>query len=82
MITNSREKDVFVLGEGLTDGLDDTAITMEAKYFVNITKSRKEICLSVYYNAANTFLYANVAKIYQFKEVSETKPCPLCLGNI
>ena len=38
-----------------TDGLDDTTITAEAKYSVNITNSIKKICLSLFYNAANSF---------------------------
>ena len=35
------KKDILVLGEGPTDGLDDTTITTEAKYSINITRSRK-----------------------------------------
>ena len=73
---------IFVLGEGLTDVLDDTAITVEAKYSCIITKWRKKICLDVHYNATNNFLYANGLKIYQFKaKDSEIKPYPLYLGT-
>ena len=32
---NNRTKDILVLGEGLTQGLDDTTLTVEAKYSVN-----------------------------------------------
>ena len=35
------KKDISVLGEGPTDGLDDTRTTTEAKYSINITRSRK-----------------------------------------
>ena len=77
------KKDIIILGEGSTDGLEDTAITTEAEYFVHITKSRKKIYLSLCYNAVNSFLFANDVKVYQFKaKDSEIKPCPLCLGNI
>ena len=67
----------------LKDGLDDTAITAEAKYFANITKSRKKNCSRLHYNGIKKFLYASSVKIYQFKtKDSEIKPYRLCLGNI
>ena len=57
------EKDNLVLGKGSRDGLDYTTIITEAKYYVNITNSRKTTCLSLHYNAANSFLYANGVKL-------------------
>ena len=30
------EKDILVLGEGPTDGLDDVIVTAEAKYLINL----------------------------------------------
>ena len=72
-----------MFGEDPTDGLDDTATMAEAKHSVSNTKSRKKICLSLYYNAINSFWYANGAKFYQFNaKDSEIKPYPLCLRNI
>ena len=56
-------KAILVLGEGPTNGLDDTTITAEAKNSVNIINSKKEICLSLHYNGANSFLYANGVQI-------------------
>ena len=80
--TDDRKKDILVLGERPADGLDDTTIAANAKYSFNITKSKK-IFLSLRYNAANNFLYANGVKIHQFKaQDSDLKPYPLCLGNI
>ena len=42
--TDKRKKNILILNEGLTGGLDDTTIMTEAKYSVNISKSRKKIC--------------------------------------
>ena len=42
--TDKRKKNILILNEGLTDGLDDTTVMTEAKYSFNITKSRKKIC--------------------------------------
>lgn len=38
-----KNKDILVLGEGSTDGLDDTAITVETKYSVKMNRFRKKI---------------------------------------
>ena len=45
---DNRIEDILVLGDGSTDAFDDTTTTSEAKYFVNITKSRKKNCLSLH----------------------------------
>ena len=47
MHADNRKKDILVLGEGTTDGLDITAATVKDKYSVNITTSRKKICLKM-----------------------------------
>ena len=38
---DNKEKDILVLGEGTTQGLDDTILTAEAKYSINFTLSGK-----------------------------------------
>ena len=83
MHIDNKSKDILVLDEGPTQGLDDTALTAEAKYHIRFTHSRKRFVLSVRYNGSNSFLFINATKIYQFKEKdSEIKDCTLCLGNI
>ena len=37
------KKDILVLGESPTQGLDDTTITAKAKYWVNFSRSGKKI---------------------------------------
>ena len=77
MHTDNRKKDILVLGEELTDGLDNISKMVEAKYSVNIAKSRKEICLIQQCNAASSFSYASDTKVIASK-ISEIKSCPLC----
>ena len=36
--TDNRKKYIPVVGEGPTDRLDDTTITADAKYYLNITR--------------------------------------------
>ena len=80
---DNKNKDILILGEGPTQGLDDTTLTAEAKYPINFTQSGKRFVLSLHYNGSNSFLFVNATKIYQFKAKDpEIKRYPLCLGNI
>ena len=65
---DNKEKDILILGEGPTQGLDDTTLAAEA---------------SLHYNGSNSFLFVNATKVYQLKaKNSEIKDYGLCLGNI
>ena len=56
----------------MTQGLDDTAITAETKYFINFTESGKRFVIGLHYNGSKSFLFVNATKLYQFKvKVSE-----------
>ena len=81
MIT--REKNILVLGEGPTQGLDDASITAEAKYSINFMELEKRFVLSLHYNGGDSSLFINATKIYQFTaEDPEVKSYSSCLGNI
>ena len=38
---DNKGKDILILGEGSTQGLDDTKLTAEAKYPIDFTQSGK-----------------------------------------
>ena len=38
---NNKIKNILILGEGITQGLDDTTLTAEKLYSINVTVSRK-----------------------------------------
>ena len=80
---DNKEKDTLILGEGPTEGLDDTTLTAEAKYPINFTQLRTKFVLSPQYNGSYSFLFVNATKIYQFNaKDSEIKDYTLFLGNI
>ena len=56
---DNKNKDIIILAEGRTQGLDDTALTAEA----NISLSKRFV-LSLHYNGSKTFLLVNATKIY------------------
>ena len=52
-------------------------------YSVNYTVTKKQFCLSLHYNGANSYLFVSGNEIYKFKaKDSQTVASPLCLGNI
>ena len=80
---NNKNKDILILSEGPTQGLDDTSLAAEAKYPINFTQPRKRFVLSLHYNGNNSFLFVNTAKINLFKgKYCEIKDYTLCLGSI
>ena len=75
---DNKKKDISVLGQGPTQGLDDTALTAEVQYSINLSRSNRKFSLSLHYNERNSFLFANATKIYQFKaKCSEIKTPPV-----
>ena len=48
-----KNKDILILGEGSTQGLDDTILTAEAKYPIKFTQPRKIFVLSLHVNGSN-----------------------------
>ena len=64
---DSKNKNILILCEGPTEGLDDTTLTAEAKYPINFTQPNKRFVLSLHCNRSNSFLLVNAAKVYQFK---------------
>ena len=48
-----------------------------------LLKKNKKFCLSLHYNASNSYLFVNGTSIHKFKaKDSEIVASPLCLGNI
>ena len=80
---DNKKKDVLILGEGPTQGLDDTTLTTKVQYSINFPRPKGKFCLSLHYNESNSFLFVNVTKIYQLEAKDfEIKSYPLCLENI
>ena len=70
---DNENKDMLILGEGPTQGLNDTTLIAESKYPIKVTQSEKRFVLSQHHNGSNSFLFVNAAKIYQFKAKDSEK---------
>ena len=65
---DNKGKDILIPGEGPRQGLDDTKLTVEAKYPINFTQSGKRFVLSLQYNGSNSFLFVNATNAYHLKQ--------------
>ena len=80
---NNKTNHILILGEGITQGVDDTTLTAEKMYSINFTVTSRKFCLILHYNGANSYLCANGTEITKFKaKDSELQANPICLGNI
>ena len=61
---DNKVKYILILGEGSTQGLDDTTLTAEARYPSNFTQSNRRFVLSPHYNGSYSFVFVEAAKIY------------------
>ena len=80
---DNKNKNILIFGGRPKQGLNDNAITAEAKYPINFIQSGKRFALNLHYNGRNSLSLVNVTKIYQFKATdSEINPYQLCLGGV
>ena len=79
---DNKEKDIVILGEGPTQGLNHPLIA-EAKYPINFTQFGKRFVLNLHYYGSNSLLFVNTIKKYKTKaKDSEIKDYALFLGNV
>ena len=80
---NNKTKSILIIGEGFTQGLDDTTLYAEKIYSINFTVAKKKFCLGLHNNGDNSYLFVNATEIIKFKaKDSKFVANPLCLGNI
>ena len=78
---DNRKKYILVLRKDPTQGLEHT-LSAEKIYSINFTEHNKNVCLSLHYNGANTYLFVNGKEIHKLRaKDSEIVATPLHLGN-
>ena len=79
---DNKKKDILILGKGPTQGLEHT-LTAEKTYSMNFSATKKKFYLSLHYNGANRYFFANGKETVRFKaKDSAIVATPLCLGII
>ena len=63
----NRANHIHLMGDGLTQGINDTTLYVEKNYWRNFTYPGKKFVLSLHYNGDNSYLFVNGRQELNFK---------------
>ena len=73
---------IYLMGDGLTQGINDTTLYVEKKYFKNFTEPNVKFVLSLHYNGDDSYLFVNGRQELKFKcKADQLVKEKLCIGN-
>ena len=79
----NRANNIYVIGEALVQGINDTTIYAEKNFYRNFTDPDKKSVLSLHYNGDNSYLFVNGRQELKFKEKNnQIIDEKFCLGNL
>ena len=79
----NRENHIYVMGDGLTQGIHDTTLYVEKNFYRNFTDPGKKFMLSLHYNGDDSYLFVNGRQELKFKTKSDQLiKEKLCIGNL
>ena len=64
---DNRKKDILILGEGLTQGLEQT-LSAGKRFLISFSKGDTKFYLSWHYNGANSYLFVNGIEFINLKQ--------------
>ena len=74
---------IYLMGTGLTQGINDTTIYAEKNFYRNFTDFGKKFVLSLHYNGDNSYLFVNGRQELKFKaKTDQLVKEKLCIGNL
>ena len=79
----NRANHIYLMGDGLTQGVNDTTLYVEKNYWRNFTDPGKKFVLSLHYNSDNSYLFVNGRQELKFKcKTDQLVKEKLCIGNL
>ena len=79
----NRANHIYLMGTGLTQGINDTTIYAEKNFYINFTDFDKKFVLSLHYNGDNSYLFVNGRQELKFKaKTDQLVKEKLCMGNL
>ena len=79
----NRANNIYVMGDGLTQGIHDTTLYVEKNFYRNFTDPGKNFVLSLHYNGNNSYLFVNGRQELKFKaKTDQLVKEKLCIGNL
>ena len=81
--SNNKANNIFIMGDGIVQGINDTTLYTEKRYSQNFTAVNKKCVLSLHYSGDDSYLFINGKQELKFKAKDDqiVKEI-LCLGNI
>ena len=79
----NRANHIYLMGTGLTQGINDTTIYAEKNFYRNFTDFGKKFVLSLHYNGDNSYLFVNGGQELKFKtKTDQLVTEKLCIENL
>ena len=79
----NRANHMYVMGDGFTQGIHNTTLYVEKKYFRNFTEPNLKFVLSLHYNSDDSYLFVNGRQELKFKcKTDQLVKEKLCIGNL
>ena len=79
----NRANHIYLMGEGLTKGINVTTTYVEKNYYRNFTDPDKKFVLSLHYNGDDSYLFVNGRQELKFKcKTDQLVKEKLCIGNL
>ena len=79
---NNKENNIFAMGDGFVQGINDTKLYAEKIYSQNFTQPSTKFVLSLDYNGDNSYLFVNGKQDLKFKTKTERKFRKLYIENL
>ena len=79
----NRAHNIYVMGDGLIQGINDTTIYVEKNYYRNFMDPGKKFIISLHYNGDDSYLFVNGRQELKFKaKTDQLVKENLCIGNL
>ena len=81
-VTN-RAKSIYVMGDGLTQGIHDATLYVEKNYWRSFTDAGKKFIINLHYNGDESYFFVNGRQELKFKATTDQLVKEkLCIGNL
>ena len=81
--SNNKANNIFIVGDGFAQGINDTTLYAEKMYSRNFTQPSTKFVLSLHYNVDDSYLLVNGKQESKFKAKTESLVKEkLCIGNL
>ena len=79
----NRANHIYLMGDGLTQSINDITLYAKKKYFRNFTKPDIKFVLSLHYNGDDSYLFVNGRQKLKFKcKTDQLVKEKFCIGNL